>query len=285
MTATQRSDPLHPSTGVRSRPRAWAGEVLGLARVSTSPRSFLQVLRIRLSSSKLGWLACPRPVETAVGLRGFGGPVWLRSHTTDISVLGELVSSDSYGPLVRSFAGGADRPAPTIIDLGANTGLAARWIHAQAHGGRMVCVEPEAGNVAVLRRNLADLPAATVIAACVGGHERLVRLATSNGEFAFAMRDDAEGDVPVLTMERILDEAGIDGIDLLKCDIEGAERELFADCASWINRVQVAAVECHDGLTAPQLVDLLRRNGGDFDVVDRQLTPEFGCEVVTLVHR
>lgn len=267
--------------------RGWAGETLGFARASTSVGCFLRVMRVRLSKSKLGWLACPRRVEVAVNLRGFDGPVWLRSHTTDISVLGELVGSDAYGPLVRHLRPGAgDGSGPvTIVDLGANTGLAARWIHAACAGGRMVCVEPEPGNIGVLRRNLAGVPSTLVVPACVGGRERRVSLATTNGEFAFAMHDDGEGDVAVVTMDRILDEAGVGCIDVLKCDIEGAEVELFEDCSSWIDRVRTAVVECHDGLTADGLQAILQGSGGDFVVVDRRVTEEFGCEVVTLVAR
>jgi FkbM family methyltransferase len=257
--------------------------VAAFARASASWRDFLRVLRVRLSRSALGWLACPRPVEVAVRLRGFGDePVRLRSHTTDISVLGELAGSDAYGPLVRAVTG--DAP-PVIVDLGANTGLAARWIHAHRPGGRVVCVEPEPGNVAVLRHNLAAIPRAVVLPACVGGHERLVRLTTTNGEFAFSMVDGDGGDVPVVTMERVLAEVGPGPVDILKCDIEGAERELFEDCRSWIGRVRVAVVECHDGLSATGLLAMLARNGGDFDVVDRTVTEEFGTEVVTVVRR
>lgn len=264
--------------------RSWAGEVMGFARASTSPGCFLRIMRVRLSKSKVGWLVCPQPIEIRVTPTGFGGPVWLRSHTTDISVLGELVGSDAYGPLVRAMGTGDDRPR-TIVDLGANTGLAARWIHASAPGARLVCVEPEPGNVAMLRRNLAEEPTAVVVPACVGGRERLVSLATTNGEFGFAMHDDGEGDVAVVTMERVLAEAGVDSVDILKCDIEGAELELFEDCSSWINGVRIAVVECHDGLTAGGLQAILRRNGGDFTIVDRRITADFDCEVVTLVAR
>lgn len=147
----------------------------------------------------------------------------------------------------------------------------------------MVCVEPESGNVCVLRRNLARIPSAVVVPACVGGHERRVSLSTTNGEFAFAMHDDSEGDVAVVTMDRILDEVGVGSIDILKCDIEGAEVELFDECSSWIGRVCSMVVECHDGFTAGALADMLRRNGGNFTVVDRRVTEEFDCEIVTLV--
>jgi Methyltransferase FkbM domain len=40
-------------------------------------------------------------------------------------------------------------------------------------------------------------------------------------------------------------EAGIDSVDLLKVDIEGAEKEVFESCP-WISKVRVLAIELHD---------------------------------------
>ena len=41
-------------------------------------------------------------------------------------------------------------------------------------------------------------------------------------------------------------EQGIDHIDLLKIDIEGAEREIFRDPSSWIGKVDALIVELHE---------------------------------------
>ena len=38
----------------------------------------------------------------------------------------------------------------------------------------------------------------------------------------------------------------LDGIDLLKIDIEGAEREVFEDTSAWIGRVRSLIVELHE---------------------------------------
>ena len=38
----------------------------------------------------------------------------------------------------------------------------------------------------------------------------------------------------------------LDFVDLLKVDIEGAEREVFASPAAWIERVGVIIIELHD---------------------------------------
>ena len=58
-------------------------------------------------------------------------------------------------------------------------------------------------------------------------------------------------------------------IDLLKCDIEGSEAELFADCQAWINRVRNLVVELHQPYSAGQFCEDIRRGGGVFEIYHR----------------
>jgi hypothetical protein len=49
-----------------------------------------------------------------------------------------------------------------------------------------------------------------------------------------------------MTVDTIMKEQGIDHIDILKIDIEGAEREVFRDPSSWIGKVDALIVELHE---------------------------------------
>ena len=61
-------------------------------RDARSPLDFLRLMRVRMALSKLGKLVCPSPIASDVRLRTFGKTaVRLRSHTTDISVLNEIL--------------------------------------------------------------------------------------------------------------------------------------------------------------------------------------------------
>lgn len=241
-------------------------------------------MRVRLSLSKLGWLACRKHLTVDARLDSLGGPVRLRSHSTDISVVRELLLSGGYAAIPRH----AGQPVKTIVDLGANTGLATRWLVRHYPGARVVCVEPEASNARLLRHNVATLEqnAAVVVEACVGSRERRVVLRSQTGAWGYSMVDVQEirtdGDAEVLTMERILREAGVDDVDVLKCDIEGAEREVFDSCEPWIQRVRLAVVECHRDLDGEGLLELIERNGGRFELVDRLPDPTRGYETVAL---
>lgn len=229
-----------PSIPLRHRIADWSKETRLFWRESASVADFLRIMRARLSLSKVGKLVCPNPTIVRARVPKLGGEIWLRSHSTDIGVLAEQLASQTYECLE------GHRDVRTIFDLGANTGLVARWLLATYPDARVVCVEPEPGNVAMLRRNLSGFNGrAVIVPECVGASERTTRLATDSGAWGYAMTDE-DGDVPVTTMGRLIDEHGIDRIDLLKCDIEGAERELFEACSGWIGRVGFAVVECHD---------------------------------------
>ncbi|WP_210502846.1 FkbM family methyltransferase [Nocardioides xinjiangensis] len=261
---------------VQQRVARYTREVIRYGRESASVRDFARVMQVRLSQSKAGPVVCPRPVVRRVRTRALGEAV-LRSHTTDISVLGELLVWDGYERAV------APMPAPrTVLDLGANTGLAALWFLRRWPDAHVVCVEPEVGNVATLRTNLQDLDA-RIVPHAVGGTRRTAQLTTTNGEFAFTITGTAGQGIPVevVTMDDVLAVGDLPSIDLLKVDIEGAEAELFADCAGWIDRVRWMVVECHGGYDVEQLLADCKRGGAGFEVTDLDEKPGWGFSVVT----
>ena len=197
-----------------------------------------------------------------MNLRTLGPSVRLRSHTTDIAVLAEILVGRSYEPLPNG-----DTKVDAVVDLGSNIGLSFRWLRARYPGARFVCVEPDPGNLAVLRANVRSVdPEAAVIGKCIGGRERTVSLASTDGEWGFRMTDQAGGDIGVTTMDALIESTGIERIGVLKCDVEGAEAELFADCRSWIDRVDAMSVECHlDVISTDDLLALLADNGAAFE--------------------
>lgn len=269
----------------RDKIRAWWDELRIYWAECAGPLDFARLMRVRLSQSKVGRWVTPRPITVDVDMVTLGPSVRLRSHTTDISVLKELLVGDSYEPLP------AKTGVRTVVDLGANVGLSFRWLRARYPTARFVCVEPDPGNLEILRANVRAVdPDAIIHAACIGGRERRVALTTTSGEWGFRMTDagangsgNGAGDLPVITMERLLADAGIDRIDVLKCDIEGAEAEVFADCAAWIDRVDAMSIECHsDVVETRALLATVEANGGRFDVSHVEANPHLGFDIVTL---
>jgi len=48
-----------------------------------------------------------------------------------------------------------------------------------------------------------------------------------------------------ITIDKIMDDYGLDRISILKVDIEGAEREVFMDSSQWLDKVDALIVELH----------------------------------------
>jgi hypothetical protein len=83
------------------------------------------------------------------------------------------------------------------------------------------------------------------------------------------MQDDVSGGeyVDAITLTQLLERTAVTGfIDLLKCDIEGAEAEVFSDCRAWIKRVRNLVIELHLPYSRQQLLRDLQRGGGRFEV-------------------
>lgn len=236
----------------------------------------------------------PLPFRRAVRrirLVGGAAPYAVRLGTTDLDVLTEVYFRGEYDEVAHLDLG----PSPLVVDLGSNIGLSVRFWKERWPGAEVIAVEPDAQNAAVCRMNAASAPGppTQVFEVCIAGHSRDVQLDHSRGEWGFSMREKADGPNPTdpragpkveaITLEELLRRAAIDPgrrINLLKCDIEGAEREVFAQCRPWIGRVGAAVVELHAPYTRADLMADLARAGGGFDC--RVLKTSPGIDVVLL---
>ncbi len=215
-------------------------------------------------------------------LRGVG-PVIVRNGTSDAFVVSELLDGSSYDGLERH----APADARLVLDLGANTGIVTRWLLHRFPAARVIAVEPDPDTAAVLRRNLANQLRATVIEAGIGATAGRAGMAGDGGAIGRRVELAAEGAVEVLTVPDAPARAGIDTpapqSTSSKCDVEGAERALFAGCAPSIGRVGTLAVETHDGYAVADVVAAAAAAGAPLEVREHVVYAEFGNEVGVLV--
>jgi FkbM family methyltransferase len=119
---------------------------------------------------------------------------------------------------------------PLIVDAGAHIGAASLWFAARYPGSRIVAVEPAEENLAVLRRN-AEEAGITVVAAAVGAADGEAQLADT-GQSSMGFRVGGEGPtrpVAMLSLPTLLARHAAEAEPfILKIDVEGAERQLFA---------------------------------------------------------
>src|SRR5205085_6079242 len=116
--------------------------------------------------------------------------------------------------------------------LGANIGLSVRLWLRTFPVDTLVAVEPDAANLALCIENAGAAAGVLKPVQCfVGAAAGSAAIDRRLGTWAYRMAPAGEGSdrIPVRTMPDILADAGLKDttIDLLKCDIEGAEVELF----------------------------------------------------------
>ena len=121
---------------------------------------------------------------------------------------------------------------PVIIDAGANIGAAAIWFSARYPDAVIIAVEPELGNLDVLRRNAHERPNIIVQASAIGSKPGF---ASVSGYGAAAQTVRSDKGVQIISMQdafKLVD----DGIPFIaKVDIEGFEKDLFSSNLEWLD--------------------------------------------------
>ncbi|MEU6957628.1 FkbM family methyltransferase [Streptomyces sp. NPDC045714] len=238
----------------------------------------------------LGVLGTPVDDNRLVSFR-FDGPVTVRvrRNQSDLMVLWEVLLHCSYD-LVAEYGVRMPERLDTIVDLGANTGLASAYLCARYRPRVLLAVEPVPDNVAVLRGN-ARLSGTDwrIEEAAVGSRAGSAELfvsglwdsCTTHPEVARARRTDPDRLEPLmprpavsarmLSMPDLFDRHGLATIDLLKVDIEGGESDLFAEPEPWMNRVDRIVAEIHDKYIDGDAVRVTLHRAG-FDRIEPRRT-------------
>lgn len=217
---------------------------------------------------------------TAIHLNGISAPIYLRLGSSDGFVMEEIFISGVYDCITSADLGEMN----SIVDLGANIGLSVRLWLEKYPKARIIAVEPDHQNMEMCRLNVGDEVRARVslIEACVGSAPGVARLDRSAEECAIRMiptsadaadSGDTADKVLVMTLEQILTACNLHGpIDLLKCDIEGAEEPLFTNCSPWIAQVRNLMIELHPPYGEEQFLTALHQSGHPFTLKWRGLT-------------
>ena len=178
-------------------------------------------------------------------VRGLDVPVFLRRGTSDFEVFRQVFIDEQYR---------IDLPDPVefIVDAGANIGRATVYFVNRFRSARVIAIEPDPENVAVARRNTAPYgDRCQVINAALWSHDCSVSIdRAANGEYwATRVCDRDESTAGVIAAKCVtilMSEFAIARIDLFKCDIEGAELQVFRHGdTSFLESTRCIAIECH----------------------------------------
>jgi len=153
----------------------------------------------------------------------------------------------------------------SCLDVGANIGAASLFFAGRFPHARFVCVEPSPSSYALLETNVrSNIPGGAAIHAAVTVEPTMVVVEEGEKPVLTRVRESrtvTEAAVRGMTVVELLDEAGLDRVDLMKLDIEGGERDLLAHASTWAPRVGALLAEIHPPLTVPDAADQLASVG------------------------
>lgn len=185
-------------------------------------------------------------------------PVVIRQDLDDVSILKEVFESGVYElardvmfpPAMKSFA------PKFIIDGGAHVGCASVFFaNRYPSAEKILSIEPAVENLELLRYNTQNYSQIEVIQSALWGRETVLEVSDEYHAYCgFTMKEPNSASLPQkstrgITIGKIFRESGFDFIDILKLDVEGAEKEIFSDEGNyqeWLPYVKVLIIELHD---------------------------------------
>jgi FkbM family methyltransferase len=172
-------------------------------------------------------------------------PFELRDNESDKAIFFQVFYEKQYNLY------GIDFPEATkIIDGGANIGCASVYFSIRFPKAKILAVEPENNNYQLLEKNIEPYQNITSIQAGIWNKNEDLSITNPEGgaaEFMFENKPADQDAIKGLTITSLLELQNWDDVDILKLDIEGAEREVFsANDLSWLQKVKLLIIELHD---------------------------------------
>ncbi|MBU6232911.1 MAG: FkbM family methyltransferase [Acidobacteria bacterium] len=174
-----------------------------------------------------------------------GAVVYYRSHRGDVQGIREIFIDEIY----RLPSGIAP---VSMLDLGANIGLATVWCGTTYPLAHIVAVEPMPDNVALLRRNiLANGLSVDVVESAIGPTSGVARFSVTGTTNMGRVTSDGDIEVPISQLGDVVARVRLEPT-LLKMDVEGMEGPLLTELnPEWLQRFSAVVMEMH-----PEYVDV-----------------------------
>ena len=167
-------------------------------------------------------------------------PFQLRRQYNDArSFIGTCIRSE-YAPVLPEV------PPTFVVDAGAYIGDCSALILTRYPNAKLVALEPQSDVFGLAQRNLMNYATAAVRPEALWSSDgTLVCHGTGTG--ASVAEGNGTARVRCLSMERVLADAAFPRLDLFKCDIEGAEIDVFSKGSlAWLRRTACVLIELHN---------------------------------------
>jgi FkbM family methyltransferase len=175
----------------------------------------------------------------------YGGP-WMTEVISRLRGHHEPQEEIAFAAILERLKDGT--PDPVMVELGSFWAYYSLWCKSEISGATVVLVEPDPVNLQVGVRNfdLNGLTPSSVLQAAVG---------RSHGAAADIVceSDGVLRSIRTITLDGLLADEGIPRVDLLLCDVQGAEVDMLANATASVRdgRVRFMLISTHWSDTNP----------------------------------
>jgi FkbM family methyltransferase len=177
-------------------------------------------------------------------------------HKLDLHLLRVILVEKEYALAI-------DRDPKVIFDLGSNVGVTLVYFAAMFPNAQIYSFEPDPDNVRLLEQHISTFKDRVHFfpKAVSAEHGGTINLFPVEGRhWSTSIVQKTAGSKPfhvgTVSLDRVMAEAGIEHIDILKFDIEGAEYDVFRHFAG-LDHVQYLIGEVHPRLFGRSIEDFL----------------------------
>lgn len=183
-----------------------------------------------------------------------GAQIRYRLNKGDLHSIREIWFEDDYRLPFANSSG-------VLLDLGANIGMASVWLVKKYSFHRVIAIEPDPTNAALVRDNF-ELNGINgqVLEAAVGPTEGTARFEFSDCSNLGRLSENGSP-VQVISVDTILKKFAVKRFALIKIDIEGAEKDLFDGPTEWLAQTDAMIMELHSVVDCSRLTKVVSSQG------------------------
>jgi FkbM family methyltransferase len=182
------------------------------------------------------------PKTTKIHIPDYKCVFFLRPKTKDKDIFKHIILENDYD-IKFNFE------PKIIIDAGAYTGFSSVYFANKYKQAKIFAIEVDDDNYKTLLRNTKTYK--NIITYNKALWYKITKLKIINvdvNKCSITVEEDlTDAKTPTITINEIINDNNIDVIDILKIDIEGAEKELFENNShSWLSKIKILIIELHD---------------------------------------
>lgn len=163
----------------------------------------------------------------------------MRTFKGDLSIFNEIFWRETYR-IPEKYV----KNPEVIIDLGAHIGFTSLYFSRKYPNAKIYALEASKQNFSLLEQNLKPFPPITLIQKAIHTQDGFILFDDSGLSYNTKISDRGD-EVEAVSVHTLLNHYGIDKVDLMKIDIEGAEKDILGENNEWLAKTENIIIELH----------------------------------------